>query len=755
MAIVKKHKFRFSVDGALLSELGEKLVSSVHVALAELVKNSYDADATTVTVQIIPTNSGGPRVIVKDDGVGMTQQKVADFWMRIGTTNKQANPLSEKFGRRQSGSKGVGRFACRRLGRKLKLITISQVSARQFQKTEVTFDWTAFQSGDVVESVSSVGTVSILDIADVGTTLEIWDAVDDEWSTRGYNYLRRQLSLLAVNRGGHQHRFKADPGFNIKLIAPGLSTEKVVDIRESVISASWGTLEAKIDKEGVAHCYLNAKGIHGSRTTRSPKLFPQIVGANLRIGILPIEKSEARDPTLLAEFVLDSVTEEWGGIHVHFNNFRMMPYGDPGDDWLKIDADRGRRLGKPSEDSLFNFASTIGLSDPGRSMLNILGMRNYFGQVEVSSEMTSLTPRIDRQGFLDTTGYRQLQRFVRFAIEWATIYREYYIQNRIDESAKRAREALRPVLNLEGPKAQIVPKATAFLKSEIRRIVDTLPAIEQAKTEGTLLRTIKVIEASSKEDAKTLEHLRLVASASTLTFLFAHEVRTAIGTLGAAAKRLKQLSLSVPAKDVKGLEELSVSISDSKIRLEALVDMTGVVGVLSQKSELQDINLKNAIKTSVRCFELVQKSYGIEIDFTGVPNKFMVGPMLEGELYTIFINLLSNSIKSVIAGGAKQKRIRIEAKELDKAIVIRILDNGLGLPIEFHEDVFTPFISDPTGIMYAKLEQKANPEDVHVFGAGSGLGLSIVRDILNARKGSIAFTEVNNEWRCAVEIKLP
>ena len=89
-------------------------------------------------------------------------------------------------------------------------------------------------------------------------------------------------------------------------------------------------------------------------------------------------------------------------------------------------------------------------------------MRNYFGHVEVSSLMPGLTPRIDRQGFLDTDAFNQLRRFVRFAIDWATIQREHYIQNRIDVSVKKAREALRPVLNLEVPRAQLVPRATAY-----------------------------------------------------------------------------------------------------------------------------------------------------------------------------------------------------------------------------------------------------------------------------------------------------
>lgn len=752
-----EQEFRFSVDGALLSELGEKLVSSVHVALSELVKNAYDADADEVVVTISPVSGRGPRIVVADDGVGMTQQKVSEFWMRIGTANKQDEPLSAVYGRRQSGSKGVGRFACRRLGKHLKLTSVAEIQPNKtravYEKTEVTFDWDTFQKGEVVESVPCVGIVSRSSIGRVGTTLEIWGADSDEWGSKGQDYLRRQLSLLATNRGGKKAGYETDPGFNIKLLIEGESEGVVEDIRESVIDASWGTLEAKVDSKGVAHCSLVAKGLRGTKVKLSPQYFEQIKGAKLRIGILPMEKAESRNEKLLAQFVLETITEGWGGVHVRFNSFRMMPYGDPGDDWLRLDADRGRRLGKPTEDTLFNFATKLGLLDPGRAMLNLLGMRNYFGHIEVSSLIPGLTPRIDRQGFLDTEAFNQLRRFARFAIDWATIQREYYIQNRQDASVKKAREALRPVLNLEVPRAQLVPKAAAYLRSEIKRIVETLPQRDQQATGDTLLRTIKVIEASSREDTKTLEHLRLVASASTLTFLFAHEVRTVLGTLSATSKRLKQLAQTATPREAKGLIDLSDSIFGSKKRLEALVDMTGVVGVLSRKEELQDLNLKNAIKSAVQCFELVQKSYDIEIDYATIPNRLMIGPMLEGEIYTIFINLLSNSIKSVIAAGPAKRRIHIEATEAGKGVLVKVMDNGLGLPEEYQDDVFTPFISDPSGTLYAKLEKKANPEDAHVFGAGSGLGLSIVRDILNARKGTIAFVAPPDNWKCAIEIK--
>jgi HSP90 family molecular chaperone len=76
----------FSVESRILRELGERLVKQPEVAVIELVKNAYDADATECAVSYDPSRS----VIVQDDGVGMTLQRFRDGWMRIGTSSKEA-----------------------------------------------------------------------------------------------------------------------------------------------------------------------------------------------------------------------------------------------------------------------------------------------------------------------------------------------------------------------------------------------------------------------------------------------------------------------------------------------------------------------------------------------------------------------------------------------------------------------------------------------------------------------------------------
>lgn len=753
--------FKFSVDSALLRELGEKLVSTVHVALAELVKNSYDADAAKVLVSITPEEDGGPTIVIEDNGSGMTPDDVADFWMRIGTTNKEGAPVSKRFGRLRTGRKGVGRFACRRLGSRLVLETIAadpNAPDKRTIMTKVSFDWDAFEPGTTVESVPCEGLTTVYnDVRPTGTRLVISGAPSDEWQARGFDYVRRQLAVMASNTGTTRDNFEADPGFSVHFNDP-TGDEQQLDLRDRVIEASWGTLEATVAADGRASFTLNAFGLGGTRKFVTSPQFGPIAGATLRIGILPVHKSDGvREPSLLANYVLKQLIEEWGGVQVRFNGFRMYPYGNPGDDWLQIDADRGRRLGRPDSPELFSFATSLEKVDPYRVLLNMLGMRNYLGHVDVTSKMPGLEPRIDRQGFIESTTFELLRRFARTAIEWATIQRESYIRHRVQAEARQALDDIVPILeNRDVAKLEedVTPRATEFLRQQITRIVTALPAAEQAETKQTLFRTVKALEAISADTQNQLKHLRLVAAASTLTLLFAHEVRSSVSSLGAGSARLRALAKKIPSHQDE-LNNLSQQLGATQSQLTRLVDMTGIVGAFRSDQRLVDVNVRSAVEKATDCFRLVIENYRINVDTLKVSQTLQVGPIIEGEIYTILINLISNSIKSLIAHGQADKTIRIWTESAADKVLIRIADNGIGLDSEHFVDVFTPFISDPNGMLYDKLEENANPEDSAIFGTGSGLGLSIARDIARARNGDIRFISPDIGWAACVEVELP
>jgi hypothetical protein len=126
----------FTVDAALLRELGERLVGRPHIALAELIKNSYDADATRVDINFEPG-----QIEVIDNGHGMSLTEFKRFWMRVGSPHKQELRHSRKLSRPLTGSKGVGRLAAQFLAKDLELRTSADGSARGEIVARV--DWSA------------------------------------------------------------------------------------------------------------------------------------------------------------------------------------------------------------------------------------------------------------------------------------------------------------------------------------------------------------------------------------------------------------------------------------------------------------------------------------------------------------------------------------------------------------------------------------------------------------------------------------
>lgn len=109
-AEVKTATASFQTQGRLLQELGERLVARPDVALMELIKNAFDADASECHVKF-----DGHRVEISDDGHGMTEKEFLNNWMHIATTDKQRDRQSRDYKRTVTGSKGIGRFAVRYL----------------------------------------------------------------------------------------------------------------------------------------------------------------------------------------------------------------------------------------------------------------------------------------------------------------------------------------------------------------------------------------------------------------------------------------------------------------------------------------------------------------------------------------------------------------------------------------------------------------------------------------------------------------
>ena len=102
---------RFKVKGRIAQLLGAESVSDRFVAIMELIKNSYDADANRVKILFENVRSGTPSLTLSDDGMGMTSYELQNEWMVVGTDKKLRDPYSRRYRRRKIGQKGIGRFA--------------------------------------------------------------------------------------------------------------------------------------------------------------------------------------------------------------------------------------------------------------------------------------------------------------------------------------------------------------------------------------------------------------------------------------------------------------------------------------------------------------------------------------------------------------------------------------------------------------------------------------------------------------------
>jgi signal transduction histidine kinase/anti-sigma regulatory factor (Ser/Thr protein kinase) len=745
---------KFKVDSALLRELGEKLVETVHIALVELVKNCYDADATEVEIVFKKDDNGKSEIHIIDNGKGMNFNAIQNYWMRIATTNKAAHDTSSVFGRPLTGAKGIGRFSCRRLGGKLKLITVGTSRGNvvgiqlKVEKTEVIFPWTDFLPGTEVTDIKCPGEQVKGHNEPTGTTLIITD-IAEEWNLRGWNWLKRQLSVLSANNGAKRKTFKDDPGFTIRIIAPDFEGG-VRDIREDFMNSGWGTLTARINEKKQAVCELDAMGI-GKKTITSTQIFPHLNNVTLRLGIMVGDRNQMRDTATSSLSNMEKILPEWGGVQVKYKSFRVFPYGD--DDWLEIDKDRGIRRSSPRNE-LLAFAQTLKGVDPSRSLLNLLSMRSYLGNVNLGDSAKGFEMKLNREGFIHSPAVDELKVFVRYAIDWSTIYRDFYIRQQAQEESLKATREFEGLLDETLEPVKYIDAAISYLEREVHSITSTLPEYERQTAETSFLKATEVIKKHNESNKAELLHLRLVASTSTLLLIFSHEVKSLLGLLEQSKNSLTHLAVKLGLKERNEVLKITSNFSELKDRLDDLLKMTSLISVDQKQSKPGQVALKDKIAKVEKVFTLITKKYEIDIDYSGVANNIVLKSILEAEVYSVFLNVLSNSIKSVIAAG-KNRRIQITAERSLGFNVINIRDTGLGLDESKFNEVFIPFISDPEGELYRNLEKRLNPEDKMIVGSGSGLGLGIIQEIITAHSGKVRFTPPPAGWSANLEIKLP
>ena len=133
-----------------------------------------------------------------------------------------------------------------------------------------------------------------------------------------------------------------------------------------------------------------------------------------------------------------------------------------------------------------------------------------------------------------------------------------------------------------------------------------------------------------------------------------------------------------------------------------------------------------------------------------ISENLLTKPILEAEFYSIIVNLLSNAIKAVIAGYGN--KILIKAEKIRNSIYLRMFNDGIKLNKKYWYEVFKPLVNDPENEIYKGLIQRTNDEEISLLGRGSGLGLSIIKDMIEKNNGSINFIDVDKPWKTGIEV---
>lgn len=163
----KREKLNFSTNAKLGKLVGRELITNNIIAVFELIKNSYDAFADEVCIEFVNfstsgkddeisnrnkrnmvVSDAGSKIVISDNGCGMSFAEIKENWMEIGTTSKegvierQSVRGTQTIRRIMNGEKGIGRFGCDKLGAKLKMVS---TGAKGYETSTVAIDWNLFE----------------------------------------------------------------------------------------------------------------------------------------------------------------------------------------------------------------------------------------------------------------------------------------------------------------------------------------------------------------------------------------------------------------------------------------------------------------------------------------------------------------------------------------------------------------------------------------------------------------------------------
>lgn len=725
----------------LIKTIGEDLIGDANAALMELIKNSYDADASFVKIILEYKNENEEEVLsikVIDNGHGMEFDTVINKWLVPATDDKLIRQTSRKLERALQGRKGIGRFASAILGQELTLI-----SNVENEQTAIVLDWNEFSSDKFLSDIEL-----LVEVApgkyETGTTIEIIakdqsldknkfsnekESSDDKksyWSAEKLEKLINELRKLVTPFD----EFEEDE-FKISLQvinAPYDFKSGEINVeRYPIIDFYDYRIHGAVDSNGKASLtYENAVDINARQKYSFTKNIDLDEGekfcGNIDIDLRVFDRDTEAFDNLINKGLVDPISNERigklqarrelndvYGVNIYKNKFRISPYGNQSVDWLKLD---NRRIQNPS----------MRISN-----------NQIVGFVTIQSEeLSGLNEKSARDGLKDNANFKGLKHILEEVIRELELKRFSF--------RKKSRKGRNRESSIDFQINDLFDFGD--LKDVIRKNFD------EDVDEQTYQKIIGLITKKEESKSKLLEDIKRQiavyqgqATLGKIVNVVIHEGRKPLQYFQLESKNLMDsFEIYKKENDEDVLNDINNIIVGFKKNAQDLSSLYKRITPLAsqRKTKKKSFLINNAIENSFKIFNVQLKALKIETKIDIDHNILAYG--WEQDLEVAFTNLIENSIFWLSKKDSDEKLIQVKANMLSSGeCSILYKDNGPGIKEDYiiSGDIFDPgFTTKDTN-------------------DATGLGLAISGEAVE-RLGGRLYALESDEGACfEIKIKVP
>lgn len=708
-------KLAFKVDSALLRELGERLVGRPHIALAELIKNSYDADATRAVITFEADS-----IVVEDDGHGMTFEEFNDFWMRIGSPHKEKLGRSRKLNRPLTGSKGIGRLSVQFLGEGLEMRTVSAGETSTELVAKV--DWReAVHAGNLTEAVARYDEVPaetrFAGRSRSGTRLTL-TRLNHRWTAEEFEELAREIWPLQPPFDEPQ----AAHAFYVDLKSPN---QHVVDRFKEQMRAILDIWHARLD----GHLLEDGADTPGTRKVRLQLRFSDghqerttydigdchLHRLDFQIRVFHLQH---RQPKGIRVQDARDYLNHFGGVHVYDAGFHL-PYYGADEDWLGIEMDHSHRLSRskllPERLQVEDGLSFLPTNSRLFGVVNV----NTASERELSDEDSRdmLLIQVSRDRLVDNKSFRDLRRIVRWAID-------YYAM----QEAKRAYEQAAKL-----PDEERVEERADRLQDVLTRHRKEIPAPVYSTLRTEVRRIVRSARAESDRLAAQTGLLGALATAGIGALAYEHEVAKQFHAIRRIARTLQSDDFDIDGVDVIA-EELKAWVKRAKATRALFVHLLDEEN-RQKVARFKARELADHVVKQVRPF-----LRGVTVRTSQIPQSWRLPEASYVEWSALLQNVFLNASNAML--GTDRKQLSVIPRTQDGTQALLVEDTGVGVDVATSHELFEPFVR--------RLEI---PESRRAAGlGGSGLGLTIVRMLADSIGCRVRFVAPDDGFSTALQI---